>query len=139
VLDGRLADAEEALGRRYSVHGVVVQGAARGRSLGFRTINVEPDSARKLLPPDGVYAVLVETPLGRFGGMMNLGGRPTFGDEQRTLEAHLFDVNADFYGHHVTIGFVTRLRGVRKFDGAAALMTQLGQDERDARSALTLI
>ena len=139
IVEGNLAYAEEALGRRYAVSGRVVPGDARGRSLGFRTINLQLDSARKQLPPDGVYAIQAETPRGAFGGMMNLGGRPTFGDERRSLEAHLFDAEGDFYGDVVSLGFVAWLRATRKFDGPQALIAQLGQDEADARNALTLI
>jgi riboflavin kinase/FMN adenylyltransferase len=138
VARGDLVSAAAGLGRRYSVVGVVMAGEARGRVLGYPTINVEPESSRKLLPPDGVYAVMVETPLGRFGGMMNLGGRPTFGDERRSIEVHLFDAAGDFYGRCVQVSFVARLRDVQRFDGAAALIEQLGRDERDARNALTL-
>ncbi|MEO7457231.1 MAG: riboflavin biosynthesis protein RibF, partial [Gemmatimonadaceae bacterium] len=87
---GDLPGAEAALGRRYAVSGQVVAGEARGRALGFPTLNVLPESPRKLLPPDGVYAVMVDTPRGSYGGMLNLGGRPTFGDDRRTIEAHLF-------------------------------------------------
>ncbi len=137
VAAGDLATAEAGLGRRYSVTGTVVAGEARGRALGFPTLNVEPDSPRKLLPPDGVYAVMVETPRGRFGGMMNLGGRPTFGDERRTIEAHLFDGSGDFYGCTVQVSFVARLRDTMRFDGPTALTAQLAEDENAARRALT--
>jgi riboflavin kinase/FMN adenylyltransferase len=139
VAAGALAEAEAALGRRYSVSGRVVPGEARGRTLGFRTLNVQPESSRKLLPPDGVYAVEVRTPRGNFGGMLNLGGRPTFGDERRTIEAHLFDAEGDFYGDFVEVAFVARLRDTMRFDGPAALMTQLAADERAARLALTAL
>ena len=136
---GDLDRAEEALGRRYSVHGAVIPGDARGRALGFPTLNVQPESPRKLVPPDGVYAVEVQTSVGRFGGMMNLGGRPTFGDERRTIEAHLFDTSADFYGDVVQVGFVARLRDTRRFAGPTELMQQLTLDEMGARRALTLL
>ena len=136
---GDLDRAEEALGRRYSVLGTVVPGDARGRTLGFPTLNVQPESPRKLVPPDGVYAVEVETSVGRFGGMMNLGGRPTFGEERRTIEAHLFDTSADFYGDVVRVGFVARLRDTRRFAGPTELMQQLTHDELGARRALTLL
>jgi riboflavin kinase/FMN adenylyltransferase len=136
---GNLDTAEEALGRRYSVLGRVVPGEARGRTLGFPTLNVEPESPRKLVPPDGVYAVEVETAVGRFGGMMNLGGRPTFGDERRTIEAHLFDTSGDFYGDVVQVGFVARLRDTRRFAGPTELMQQLTLDELGARRALTVL
>jgi riboflavin kinase / FMN adenylyltransferase len=139
VAAGDLAAAEAALGRRYAVSGTVVAGEARGRGLGFPTINVLPESPRKLLPPDGVYAVHVDTPLGAFGGMLNLGGRPTFGDERRTIEAHLFEASGDFYGNTVQVGFVARLRDTKRFDSPADLMAQLAADEQGARRALTLL
>ena len=139
IATGDLATAEAGLGRRYSVAGTVVAGEARGRLLGFPTLNVLPGSPRKLLPPDGVYAVRVETPRGRFDGMMNLGGKPTFGDEGRTIEAHLFDGSGDFYGASVQVAFVARLRDTIRFDGADALKAQLALDETAARRALTQV
>ncbi|MFL5620281.1 MAG: bifunctional riboflavin kinase/FAD synthetase [Gemmatimonadaceae bacterium] len=129
--------ARVLLGRWYSVRGLVIAGAARGRLLGFPTINVEPDSSRKLLPPDGVYAVQVVGSRGRFDGMMNLGGRPTFGDERHTLEVHLFDAMGDFYGDRVDIAFVARLRDTVRFPSPDALVAQLHRDAEAARRALT--
>ena len=70
---------------------------------------------------------------------MNLGPRPTFGDSAVSLEAHLFDASGDFYGAHIRIDFVKRLRETRKFASAEQLSKQLRLDERDARNALTLL
>ena len=134
-----LERARSLLGRWYSLRGAVVAGAARGRLLGFPTINVEADSPRKLLPPDGVYAVQVVGSRGRFDGMMNLGGRPTFGEERRTLEVHMFDVDADFYGDRVDIAFVARLRDTVRFPNPDALVAQLRKDADAARRALTAL
>ena len=135
---GDMAGACAGLGRSYSVSGEVVHGEARGRGLGFPTLNVAPDSPRKLLPADGVYAVEVASARGRFGGMLNLGGRPTFGDDRRTIEAHLFDATGDFYGERVRVSFVERLRETKRFDSPDALKSQLAEDERAARRALTV-
>jgi riboflavin kinase/FMN adenylyltransferase len=139
VAGGDLDRAAEALGRLYSVSGRVIEGSKRGRTIGFPTLNLGPPPPRKLLPPEGVYAVRVQTPAGPVGGMMNLGPRPTFGDATTSIEAHLFDISGDFYGAHVRIDFVARLRETRKFASAEQLSTQLAQDERDARNALTLL
>ncbi|HEV7839044.1 MAG TPA: bifunctional riboflavin kinase/FAD synthetase [Gemmatimonadaceae bacterium] len=138
IAGGDLERACAGLGRPYSVSGRVVQGSQRGRTIGFPTLNLGPPPARKLLPPEGVYAVRVQTPRGPVGGMMNLGPRPTFGDAATSLEAHLFDTNGDFYGTDVRIDFVRRLRETRKFASVEQLKAQLQHDERDARSALTL-
>ena len=136
IAGGDLSSAADGLGRPYSVSGVVEHGAGRGRLLGFRTINVAAPSPRKLLPPVGVYAVRAVTPSGTFDGMMNLGPRPTFGEEATALEAHLFDANEDWYGARVRIDFISRLRDTKKFAGPEELMKQLRRDEQMARVVL---
>ena len=138
VASGNLAEAARALGRPFSVAGHVLRGEQRGRLLGYPTLNLGAPPARKLLPPAGVYAVRVWTPAGDFGGMMNLGPRPTFGDDRPSLEAHLFDAGGDFYGAAVSVEFVARLRDTRAFSGPDALVAQLRVDAEHARGALTV-
>lgn len=133
VAGGDLARAADGLARPYWVGGTVERGAGRGAGLGYRTVNLASPPPAKLLPPDGVYAVRVATPDGRYAGMLNLGGRPTFGDGARVIEAHLFDAAGDWYGHDVRVDFLGRLRDVRKFDGPEALVRQLRRDEEAAR------
>ena len=137
VAGGDLDRAAAGLGRPYSVHGTVVRGAGRGKALGFATINLDSISPRKLLPPEGVYAVRVHTPMGSFGGMMNLGPRPTFGDMSTTLEAHLFEASGELYGACVRVDFISFIRATRKFSGAEDLSAQLRKDEEQARFSLT--
>lgn len=133
VAAGDLVRAADGLARPYSLSGIVVLGTQRGRALGFRTINLAPPPPRKLLPPEGVYAIRAITPTGKFGGMLNLGPRPTFGERESTIEAHLFDAEGDWYGARVLIEFLSRLRDTRKFDGPAELARQLRADEQMAR------
>jgi riboflavin kinase/FMN adenylyltransferase len=135
VAGGDLATAARMLGRRHSVSGEVSRGEQRGRTIGFPTLNLGIPTD-KLLPPDGVWAVQVETPVGRVGGMMNQGHRPTFEDGRRLLEVHLFDFAGDLYGKQVRIEWVAPLRAIRRFDGVAALRQQLEEDEVRARAAL---
>jgi riboflavin kinase/FMN adenylyltransferase len=144
VAHGRLKPAARWLGRAYAVRGTVVAGAGRGRGIGVPTINLAPPDPRKLLPPDGVYAVWVtmegrgKGEGGKVGGMMNQGPRPTFGDETRTLEVHLFDFAGDLYGATVTVAWVERLRDVRTFPSREALVAQLARDRDAARARLNL-
>lgn len=136
VLGGDLAGARRLLGRPYRVTAPVGRGAGRGRALGVPTINLAGISPRKLLPPDGVYAVRVETPAGVVGGMMNQGGRPTFGEHGRTLEVHLFGTFGDLYGVWVRVEWVQRLRGTMAFGSGDALRRQLAQDRDEALAVL---
>lgn len=136
LVAGDLDGAARMLGRRYDLVARVGEGAGRGRKLGVPTINLAGISARKQLPPDGVYAVRVEWHGGQAGGMMNQGPRPTFGEEARTLEAHLFGVNEDLYGEWVRLEWVARLRDVRQFASPAELTRQLERDHAAAVAAL---
>lgn len=139
IAGGDLARAADGLGRPYSVGGVVRAGAGRGRTLGFPTLNLGAPSPRKLLPPEGVYAVRVATPAGTFGGMMNLGPRPTFGDPVSALEVHCFEMHGDLYGARVRVDLLKRLRETQQFSGPEALRAQLTKDEAAARAALAEI
>jgi len=142
VAHGDLESATRWLGRRYSIRGTVVRGAGRGRTIGIPTINLAPPDDRKLLPPDGVYAVRVtigERGAGRgvqYGGMMNQGARPTFGEQARALEVHLFDFDGELYGETVDVEWVRRLRDVQAFPSREALVAQLERDRQAARAIL---
>ena len=136
VAAGDLAGAAGLLGRPYGASGTVVAGVQRGRQLGVPTANLGELSARKLLPPDGVYAVRVETPFGRFGGMMNQGARPTVGDSVRSLEAHLFGFDGDLYGRRVRVEWVAKLRDTRPFSSLDELKFQLAHDRAGAEAIL---
>lgn len=138
VAGGDLEGAAQQLGRRYTLQGVVVRGERRGRLLGVPTINLDAPP-RKLLPPDGVYAVIAETPHGRFGGMMNQGHRPTFADGRRLLEVHLLGTTVDLYDRVVRVTWIRHLRDIRRFDGIDALVGQLTQDRLDAAAALAAV
>lgn len=138
VAHGELALAGRWLGRPYSALGEVVRGVGRGRTIGIPTLNLPVPDGRKLLPPDGVYAVWVSWDGRRVGGMMNQGPRPTFGVAERGLEIHLFDVAIELYGQVVQVEWVQRLRDVQVFASRDALLEQLARDRIAARKSLNL-
>ena len=143
VAHGELDLARRCLGRPYSVTGTVERGAGRGKTIGVPTANLPPPDPRKLLPPDGVYAVWVKRPgkgergkAQRYGGMMNQGPRPTFGVAARGLEVHLFDFAGELHGETLKVEWVRRLREVRTFPSRDALVAQLEQDRAAAQRSL---
>jgi riboflavin kinase/FMN adenylyltransferase len=139
VAGGDLLTARAMLGRPYGVVGRVTEGERRGRLLGVPTINLSELSPRKLLPPDGVYAVRVEWRGGGAGGMMNQGPRPTFQDGRRVLEAHLFEFEGDLYGEWVRLEWVERLRDIERFESVEHLQKQLERDRLRAVAALARV
>lgn len=134
LLRGQVEHAARMLGRPYGFDGTVVPGDGRGASLGFPTANLQPVSAAKLIPAEGVYCVGVRMDDGRKGfGMMNIGVRPTFAAAapQRTIEVHVFDSGEAFTGRRLGVDLLRRLRPERKFDSAADLVAQLHVDREE--------
>ena len=128
--DVRLAGT--LLGRRPCLRGTVVRGDERGRLLGYPTANIYPDEDY-LIPKRGVYAVWAELEGSRVPGMMNIGVKPTFHDEDReVVEINFFGFDGDLYGKEILVHIVERLRDERKFNGAGELLMQLKMDKVQA-------
>jgi riboflavin kinase/FMN adenylyltransferase len=136
LLEGNVHVANEYLGRPYSLSGTVVRGNQLGRTIGYPTANIRVNDEFKLVPADGVYAVRVGWREQTYGGMLNIGLRPTVNGTGRTVEVHLFDFDTDIYDEVLTLYFVEKLRAEQKFAGLEALKAQLRQDEADARRLL---
>ena len=135
LLQGRVADSRQLLGYDYFLEGVVVNGFHVGRRIGYPTANVEVASD-KLVPCDGVYAVRVDVDGVIYGGMLNIGWRPTFNGNHRTIEVHLFDFDSNIYSEHIRIYFIDFIRPERRFDSPEALVSQLAEDEQQAHGVL---
>ena len=134
-----MASASEALGRPYSLRGLVVRGDQRGRALGFPTANLEVrggGEGGKLIPPPGIYAVRGVVRSGTYDGALHLGPRPTFRGSPPTIEVHLLDFHEDVYGEEVRVDFVSYLREIRPFESSEALIDQMREDVERARVVL---
>jgi riboflavin kinase / FMN adenylyltransferase len=136
LLNGEVETAKQYLGHAYSLQGTVVEGNKLGRTIGYPTANIEIGDKHKLIPADGVYAVHVLLGNERFGGMLNIGYRPTVDGKKRTTEVNIFDFERDLYGQQLKIEFEARLRNEQKFNGLDALKEQLAQDKINALAAL---
>ena len=135
LLAGELAAAEQLLGRRWDVDGVVVHGAQRGRAIGVPTANIRPDSDLPLRP--GIYAVTLAAGGASRPAVASLGTNPTFVERGAlVLEVHVLDWSGDLYDQHVRTTFVARLRDEAKFDGVDALVAQIRADIAAARRVL---
>ena len=136
VLSGRLDRAAAMLGRSFSILGTVEPGDHRGRELGFPTANLNPHN--EVLPPDGVYTVRVVVGEEPFGGVANIGLRPTFTGAlpRRVLEVHILDFARELYGQDVEVLFLSKLRDEQKFASVEALKTQIAVDVHAARQIL---
>lgn len=138
---GDVDGAAEALGRPFTVRGTVVEGDKRGRALGFPTANV-PASGMLAVPADGVYAGWLRR-LDTdevFPAAISVGTNPTFeGERERRVESYVLDRPTDdleLYGVEVEVAFVSRIRGMMRFDSVDALVERMRDDVRRTRTAL---
>ena len=136
---GDITTVNRFLGYLYSVTGKVVYGHHLGHKIGFPTANIQVADERKLLPAIGVYAVKVTIEQEIFNGMLNIGIRPTVSnDGQVSCEVYIFDFSRDLYGKNITINFIDRIRGERKFNDIEELRAQLQKDQEKILKLLKL-
>ncbi len=130
---GSVEEAARLLSRPHRIRGVVSRGAGRGAGLGFPTANLE--GVDTLIPADGVYAALarVEGREPAHPAATHIGPNATFGEQARTVEAHLLGFSGDIYGARVELDFVRRLRGTRRFEGLDELVRQVQADIEETR------
>ena len=137
VTGGDLKKAARLLGRPVSVLGTVVSGARLARELGYPTANLNPH--HEVIPPGGVYAVMVRYDDRLYRGVLNIGLRPTFyapRDCEPAIEVHIFCFRGKVYGKDLEVFFMGKLRDERRFSGKADLVAQI---EKDKKAALALL
>jgi riboflavin kinase/FMN adenylyltransferase len=135
VMEGKVAEVQQLLGRHYQLRGLVTTGRDRGgKLLGFPTANINLHD--ELCPKTGVYAVTVERRGQHFEGVANIGFSPTFEDRLFTVEVHILDFNQNIYGQKIRINFVKRIRDEIKFASIEQLSEQIKQDIIKARNIL---
>ncbi|WP_116105711.1 bifunctional riboflavin kinase/FAD synthetase [Lewinella sp. IMCC34191] len=137
LLEGRVGDAAELMGRPYEITGTVIHGNQLGRTIDYPTANLQPDEALKLIPAHGIYAVTARVGGSMRRGMLYIGDRPVVEDGRGTIiELHLFDFDGDLYDQSITVYFHEFLRGDRKLEDLRSLQEQLRKDEETARQVL---
>jgi len=134
---GDVHKVKDVLGRPYSIQGTVVEGFKVGRSIGFPTANIEPNSPQKLIPADGAYACKITVDGQIHNAMMNIGLRPTLSSvSKRSIEVHIFNFAKDIYNKEVYIQFEHRIRDEKKFRSLEELSAQLLKDREAATKLL---
>lgn len=137
LTEGEVQVAADLLGRYPAATGQIGTGARRGRTIGFPTANliIPPE---RLLPANGVYATwFTRLQTGqRYASVTNVGFRPSFNEQTRTVETYIFDFDEDIYDETCKVDFIDRLRPEMKFDGVEALIKQINEDAARARQLL---
>ncbi|MBS5063969.1 MAG: bifunctional riboflavin kinase/FAD synthetase [Hungatella hathewayi] len=127
---GAIEKANELLGEPYAIHGTVVHGNHIGGAvLGFPTVNILPPP-EKHLPPFGVYVSRVLIDGTYYGGITNIGKKPTVeGEYPVGVETFVFDFDRDIYGKNIEVQLLHFERPEQKFASLEDLKRQLEKDK----------
>src|SRR5690554_3950174 len=138
ISEGRVSELSKLLGRNYIISGVVNEGSKIGRTLGFKTANVELKEEYQIIKK-GVYAVLVNILNKQYLGVCNIGNNPSINYiEKMRLEVHILDFEKDIYGQDISIEFLERIRDEFKFEKIDDLIKQIEKDIEYVRENFAL-
>ena len=131
LLDGNIETANNYLYHPFFIKGFVETGLARGRKLGFPTINFKSYALNQLYPSNGVYITLtkIDGDKNIYKSLTNIGNSPTFNEKERRLETHILEFNNNIYFKKVKISFLYKLRDETKFDSIEDLINQINKDK----------
>jgi len=136
LADGDMKQVLNLAGRPFSLQGRVTTGTGRGLELGFPTANLDIDS-KQALPAEGIYATWAYLDDTNYQSMTNIGKRPTFGDNELTIEVYLLDYQNNLYGRELKIDIIERLRDEKRFDSIEELKNQIAEDIKQGRAILS--
>jgi len=138
LIKGNVKLANNMLGRYYSLKGKVISGKKIGHQIGFPTANINVENTSKLIPMNGVYAVIVSDNIQKREGTVYIGKRPTVNGKKRTVEIYLHDYSGDLYGKNLTIEFMDYIREEQKFNSIDELKKNIKKDINKTKNLLSL-
>jgi riboflavin kinase/FMN adenylyltransferase len=129
--------ANKLLGYDFFFEGVVVQGDKLGRQLGYPTANIKYTNEDKIRLGEGVYTVLVHVHQSTKRGMMSIGTRPTFNNNnEEKIEVNIFDFSENIYDEMLQVTVKHYLRSQVKYDSIEALKAQIDLDKEETLKLL---
>ena len=133
LADGNIIKANDLLGYYYFVTGTVQHGNAIGHKKLYPTANLVPPAV-KHLPKFGVYVTRVTVEGNVYGGLTNVGAKPTISGENPVgVETYLYDFEGDLYGKELKVELLDFVRPEMKFESIDALKAQLDHDIKECQ------
>jgi len=132
IESGKINEANNLLGRKWSIEGKVIAGKKRGRKIGFPTCNLKLNNY--VIPQRGVYAVKVNGNNFAKKGIANIGFRPTFNGQNLLLETNIFGINKNLYNKVINVHFKKFIRKEKKFQNIEELKKQIKIDIQKAKN-----
>jgi riboflavin kinase/FMN adenylyltransferase len=134
LISGKISEANNLLGKPFSIQGKIIHGEKVGRELGYPTANIE---IYKSYPINGIF--LVEVLHGnsdKLYGLASIGNKPTFSGTNDVLEVFIFNFKLDIYGETIKVIFLEKIRDQIKFNTKEELIDQMKNDHHVALNIL---
>ncbi len=135
--NGDIHIANQYLGHDFELTGIVIHGKKVGKAIGYPTANIYVQDLYKIVPCEGIYAVLVKVDSNIYKGMLYIGNRPTLEGSKQSIEVNILDFNKDIYDQKITVIFKHRIRDDQKFDSLEALTKQIDLDKLETIKLLS--
>lgn len=137
---GNVAEAARLMGHPYSLHGPVIHGEGRGKTINVPTANIDY-SHDKMIPANGIYACWAYIDEQKYAAAISIGINPTFTPEKQipSVEAYILDFERDIYEQDLKLEFIARLRDELKYDSVETLLEQIGKDIEDTKRILNYV
>ena len=134
---GNIEKANALLGEPYTIHGTVVHGNHIGGTLlGFPTANILPPP-EKHLPCFGVYVSRVLVDGKWYGGVSNIGRKPTIqGEYPVGVETFIMGLDEDLYGKNIEVQLLNFERPEQRFGTLEELKARIEKDKEYAAEYL---
>lgn len=136
LAQGNMPKVGKLMGHYFYLGGKVITSKKRGRVLGFPTTNLDINP-QQALPCNGVYATIAQVDDQQLPSATNIGVRPTFGNNEKTVETHLLNYEGALYGKEIRIEFIQKLRDEQCFGSPEELQAQIREDIREAAAILS--
>ena len=129
---GNFQKCKTLLGRPYSVSGTVVADKHLGRTYGYPTANIIPESARPQIKY-GVYATETKIAGKTYKSITNVGTTSFDEVKKSKIETHILDFSGNLYGETIEVKFLYYMRDFKNFVNTDELKSQLDEDKKERR------
>ena len=137
--EGKIQRANAYLDHHYIIAGQFNNGSGIYENPVFPTVFMKVEEECKLIPPDGVYAVLIEAEKQWFKGILNIKNS-RYGQLRDVIaiviEIHPFDCPGGLSGKYGTIHFAKHMRNEIEFNSNAEMMQQLENDKAEVEQLI---
>ena len=127
IKNGNMEEANTQIFGGFGFTSEVIHGDARGKTIGFPTINQEYPKDL-VLPKFGVYSAKIIIDGKTYKCVSNIGIRPTFETKKVYCESYVLDFDKDVYGKFVTLKPQKFLRNEHKFSSLKELTNAIKND-----------